>query len=469
MVFSSLPFLFFFLPVFLILYFIVPGRVKNIILLIFSIIFYAWGEPVYVILMILVTFSDYLVGLGMEKAGDKKVKRTLLLLWSVLFDLAILGFFKYADFAIRTVNSLFKTSLEPLSLALPVGISFFTFQTLSYVIDLYKKEIKAEKSYLTYLTYVSMFPQLVAGPIVRYQTVNNELHGRNINMNDISEGTHRFLRGLFKKILIANQVGALWESIRESMLVTPAVSTAWLGALAFTLQIYYDFSGYSDMAIGLGRIMGFHFDENFKHPLSATSITDFWRKWHISLSTWFRNYVYIPLGGNRVNMLKHIRNIMTVWMLTGLWHGASWNFVLWGLYYGVLLLLEKLVYGKLLDKCPVVIKHIYSLIIISTGFVIFALDDSKEMVHYLGSMIGLNGSVLYNPSIVWFVSNYAVILIIAFVLSFPVMDYLSKKITNEKIIKLAGIIKPVVYILLFMLSIASLVNDSYNPFLYFRF
>lgn len=475
MVFSSLPFLFFFLPLFLILYFIAPAKLKNIILLLFSLIFYAWGEPVYIGLMILVTFSDYLVGRGMEKAGkDRKKLRTLLLVWSVVFDLLILGFFKYADFVINTINSVCKTSIEPLQLALPVGISFFTFQTLSYVIDLYKGEIAAEHSYFTYLTYVSMFPQLVAGPIVRYQTVSQELHDRKISFADISEGTHRFLRGLFKKILIANQVGALWENVRVSVSTAPSVAMAWLGALAFTLQIYYDFSGYSDMAIGLGRIMGFHFNENFEHPLSATSITDFWRRWHISLSSWFRNYVYIPLGGNRVSKIKFIRNIMIVWMLTGLWHGASWNFIMWGLYYGILLLLEKMIYGRLLEKCHGIIKHLYSLIIISTGFVIFALDDIKELLFYLGSMIGLNGSVIWSTDITWYIENYFVVLIMALVLSWPVSKAFSGWIDRNKGQNaisgvISNVIRPLCYMGLLIIVIASLVNDSYNPFLYFRF
>lgn len=469
MVFSSIPFLFFFLPVFLILYFIVPGKVKNIILLFFSIIFYAWGEPVYVFLMILVTFSDYLVGLFMEKAKGKTIK-TLLLLWSLLFDLSILGFFKYANFLINTINGICHSSINPLNLSLPVGISFFTFQTLSYVIDLYKNEIEAEHSYITYLTYVSMFPQLVAGPIVRYATVNKELHERKFDINNCVAGVQRFLIGLFKKILIANQVGALFESIRVSVSSSPSILIAWLGALAFTLQIYYDFSGYSDMAIGLGRIMGFHFDENFNYPLSAISITDFWRRWHISLSTWFRNYVYIPLGGNRVSMIKHIRNIMVVWMLTGLWHGASWNFVLWGLYYGVLLLLEKLLYGKLLDKCPLIFRHLYSLVIVSTGFIIFALDDFKELVFYLASMIGLNASFTYNPEILWYIKNYGIIIVLAMIFSWPVVNFVKEKLGEKNInnIFIQGM-KFITFAFLFLLSIASLVNDSYNPFLYFRF
>lgn len=474
MVFSSIPFLFFFLPLFLLLYFIVPEKVKNTILLIFSILFYAWGEPVYVLLMILVTFSDYLVGRAMEKVStEAKLKRKLLLIWSLLFDLSILGFFKYAGFAVNTVNALLHTSIKSPELSLPVGISFFTFQTLSYVIDLYRGTIKAEKSYFTYLTYVSMFPQLVAGPIVRYSTVNEELHGRKVDFADISQGTKRFLIGLFKKMLIANQAGALWEAARLSVAGHPSVGMAWLGAVAFTLQIYYDFSGYSDMAIGLGRIMGFHFDENFNYPLSSISITDFWRRWHISLSSWFRNYVYIPLGGNRVSMVKHIRNIMIVWMLTGFWHGASWNFVLWGLYYGVLLLLEKLVYGKFLDKWPVLFKHLYSWIIVSTGFVIFALDDFSEMLFYLKSMIGLNGSSFYNPDIKWYLLNYGLIILIALVLSWPVIDklknFIAIKIKSLLALNMVNIISQLIYVLLLLLSIAAIVNDSYNPFLYFRF
>ena len=331
------------------------------VLLLFSLIFYAWGEPVYILLMLFATAVDYCNGRLMERFGTTQGRRKIFLVCSVAVNLSVLAFFKYADFLIATVSGIFSIPLKPLGLGLPVGISFFTFQTMSYSIDLYRKEVPMEKNYLNYLTYVSMFPQLVAGPIVRYSVVNEELHKRKIKKEEVQEGLFRFMQGLFKKVLIANQVGALWEEIRALEAGQASVATAWLGAAAFTLQLYFDFSAYSDMAIGMGKMLGFHFPENFQYPLSAISVTDFWRRWHISLSTWFRDYVYIPLGGNRKGTGRHLRNMLIVWFLTGLWHGASWNFVLWGLYYGALLALEKYVWGKALDRLPKIIRHGYLL------------------------------------------------------------------------------------------------------------
>lgn len=470
MVFSSIPFLFFFLPVFLLLYHLIPEKFtgwRNGILLLFSLVFYAWGEPVYILLMLIVTLSDYVVGLFMEKAGATGKK--LLLGWSLFFDLLILCFFKYADFLTGSINQIFHTNIKMLELALPLGISFFTFQTLSYVIDLYRGEIKSERNYFTYLTYVSMFPQLVAGPIVRYATVHSELKSRKVNWQQWQEGFHRFLRGLFKKVLLANQIGKLWDAVSGSDLQTASIITIWLGAVAFTFQIYYDFSGYSDMAIGMGRMMGFHFDENFNHPLASDSITDFWRRWHISLSTWFRNYVYIPLGGNRVSKGKHIRNIMVVWMLTGLWHGASWNFVCWGLYYGIWLLLEKLVYGKWLAKWPVVVKHIYSWLIVVVGFVLFAIEDFGRLGVFLKAMLGIGIGGLELPQALYYIRNYGMIFAICFIFAWPLQKWLETSKFKTAWSKISCYAKPVVYLCLLALTIASLVSDSYNPFLYFRF
>lgn len=295
--------------------------------------------------------------------------RRLFLVCSVTVNLSVLAFFKYADFLIGTFNGIFSASIKPLGLGLPVGISFFTFQTMSYSIDLYRRKVPMERNYLDYLTYVSMFPQLVAGPIVRYSVVNEELRHREIKKEEVTEGLFRFMQGLFKKVLIANQAGALWEEIRALEAGSASVATAWLGALAFTLQLYFDFSAYSDMAIGMGRMLGFRFPENFNYPLSSVSVTDFWRRWHISLSSWFRDYVYIPLGGNRKGTLRHLRNMLIVWFLTGLWHGAAWNFVLWGLYYGVLLVLEKYVWGKALERLPKIFGHFYAVLIVVVGFV----------------------------------------------------------------------------------------------------
>ncbi len=471
MVFSSIPFLFFFLPLCLIMYYAVPYRVKNYVLLAFSLVFYAWGEPVYIVLMLFASAVDYTNGRMMERFGTNERRRKGFLCLSVVINLSMLGFFKYADFVVETFNALTGASLQPLGLGLPVGISFFTFQTMSYSIDLYRREVEVEKNYFTYLTYVSMFPQLIAGPIVRFSTVDSELHHRKIQWKGFVQGTLRFMQGLFKKVLIANNVGALWETIRVMEPGSASVATAWLGALCFTLQLYFDFSAYSDMAIGMGRMLGFHFLENFNYPLYAVSVTDFWRRWHISLSTWFRDYVYIPLGGNRVSVAKHLRNMFVVWFLTGLWHGAAWNFVLWGLYYGVLLTLEKYVWGKMLSRLPSLIRHLYAVWIVVFGFVIFVFDDMGQLGCYLASLFGAAGNRPFGQEFLWYVGNYGVLLVSAVLLAFPVYPFLKEKRRQlphtGRIVCTA--VSMVGYVLAFVLTTAYLVNDTYNPFLYFRF
>lgn len=471
MVFSSIPFLFFFLPLCLILYYAVPYKAKNYILLAFSLVFYAWGEPVYIVLMLFASAVDYTNGRLMERFGTNERRRKGFLCLSVVINLSMLGFFKYADFVVETLNALTGASIQPLGLGLPVGISFFTFQTMSYSIDLYRREVEVEKNYFTYLTYVSMFPQLIAGPIVRFSTVNRELHHRNIRWKGFVQGTLRFMQGLFKKVLIANNVGALWETIRAMEPGSASVATAWLGAVCFTLQLYFDFSAYSDMAIGMGRMLGFHFLENFNYPLYAVSVTDFWRRWHISLSTWFRDYVYIPLGGNRVSVAKHLRNMFVVWFLTGLWHGAAWNFVLWGLYYGMLLALEKYVWGKKLSGLPSPIRHFYAIWIVVFGFVIFVFDDMGQLGGYLAALFGAAGNRLFGQEFLWYAGNYGVLLATAVLLAFPVYPFLKEK---RKRLPHAGrvvcnALGMVGYVLAFLLTTAYLVNDTYNPFLYFRF
>ncbi len=477
MVFSSIPFLFFFLPFCLILYYAAPYECfsvkswKNMVLLLFSLIFYAWGEPVYILLMFFATAVDYCNGRLMERFGTTQGRRKIFLVCSVAVNLSVLAFFKYADFLIATVGGIFSIPLKPLGLGLPVGISFFTFQTMSYSIDLYRKEVPMERNYLNYLTYVSMFPQLVAGPIVRYSVVNEELRTRRIKKEEAQDGLFRFMQGLFKKVLIANQAGALWEEIRALEAGAASVATAWLGAAAFTLQLYFDFSAYSDMAIGMGKMLGFHFPENFNYPLSAISVTDFWRRWHISLSTWFRDYVYIPLGGNRKGTVRHLRNMLVVWFLTGLWHGASWNFVLWGLYYGVLLALEKYVWGKDLDRLPKIIRHGYLLLIVVVGFVIFVFDDMGALGVYFRSMAGMAGNRLWGEECLWYLRNYIVVLLAAAVLAFPVYPWAKNRIESmgDKGRTAAAAISMAGYVLLFLVTVAFLVNDTYNPFLYFRF
>ncbi|MBQ7944232.1 MAG: MBOAT family protein [Lachnospiraceae bacterium] len=476
MVFSSIPFLFFFLPLCMILYYAVPFSkkkfsLKNGILLIFSLVFYAWGEPRYIKLIIFATLVDYINGLLMERFGNTKGKRTFFLCCSITVNLLVLCFYKYADFLVNSINGIFDISLPTLGVKLPVGISFFTFQTMSYIIDLYRGETKAEHNYFDYLTYVSMFPQLVAGPIVRFADINAELHKRTITFAAFENGLFRFMQGLFKKVLIANQIGALWEELRVLEAAEISVVAAWIGALAFTLQLYFDFSAYSDMAIGMGEMLGFHFNENFNYPLSSVSVTDFWRRWHISLSTWFRDYIYIPLGGNRVGVPRHLLNMFIVWFLTGLWHGASWNFVLWGLYYGVLLALEKYVWGKKLAKLPSICQHLYAILIVVFGFVIFTFENAGEMASYISSMFAAAGNPFFTADCLWYVGNYGVVLLVACILAFPVYPWLKKKIQflGNGAGNALSVVSMLGYVALFAMTVACLVSDTYNPFLYFRF
>ncbi len=469
MVFSGIPFLFFFLPVFLILYYLIPFKFKNAVLLAFSLLFYAWGEPVYILLMLLSSFVDYLDGLILEKFADRKNIRRLSFILALVINISILCFFKYADLAVETVNALFHLKVKAPGIALPIGISFYTFQTVSYSIDVYRGQVKAEKNYFSYLTYVSMFPQLIAGPIVRFSTVQKDLHQRRMNESCFVHGFKRFCLGLFRKVLIANQIGELWDIIRSAQ--SRSIAASWLGILCFTLQLYYDFSAYSDMAIGLGEALGFHFPENFIYPLSATSITDFWRRWHVSLSGWFRDYVYIPLGGNRKGVLKHLRNMFAVWFLTGLWHGASWNYVIWGLYHGLLLTLEKYFWGKWLDKRSAFFKHIYTLLIVVVGFGIFTFEDLHELAAYFPGLIGIGNAAVSASDSLWYLGNYLPVVIFAIVFAFPVWPKIVKSMEegNRYRQKLAGICEVLLMTALFVLCVAALVKDVYNPFLYFRF
>ena len=471
MVFSCIPFLFFFLPLCLILYYAVPFSWKNGILLIFSLIFYAWGEPLYILLMLFSTALDYTNGRLMERFGTTKGRRTFFLCCSICINLSILAFFKYADFAIASVNGLLGTQFAQPGIHLPVGISFYTFQTMSYIIDLYRGEVKAEHSYTAYLTYVSMFPQLVAGPIVRFSDIQEQLHDRRLTLEGFEQGMLRFMMGLFKKVLIANQAGALWEEIRFLAAADTSVATAWLGALCFTLQLYFDFSAYSDMAIGMGHMLGFHYNENFNYPLTAVSVTDFWRRWHISLSTWFRDYVYIPLGGNRRGVPRHLFNIAVVWFLTGMWHGASWNFILWGVYYGILLMLEKYVWGKTLAKFPKWIQHAYAFLIVVFGFVIFAITDFGELGRYIALLFSFATNTLADTRFLWYLGNYGVVLVAACVLMCPVYPWLCRKASTLSRGKgcVLSVFAGIGMLLLFILSTAYMVSDTYNPFLYFRF
>lgn len=461
MVFSSLPFLFFFMPLFFLLYYLFPLRAKNIILLIFSLIFYAWGEPIYIILMIITSFINYLAGRLMEKHPKQ---RKLWMILSISISLGLLGVYKYGNFIIDNINHLLSLSIPSLDLALPIGISFYTFQAISYIIDLYRKEVPCEKSFLCFMTYISMFPQLIAGPIVRYQTIQEELKTRKINFSLYQEGLLRFIRGLAKKVLLANNIGVLWNMVQ--MESSPSVILSWLGIAAFAFQIYFDFSGYSDMGIGMGLMLGFHFNENFNYPYISKSITEFWRRWHMSLSTFFKDYVYIPLGGNRCSKIKHIRNILIVWILTGVWHGASWNFILWGLYYGIILLLEKFVFSKWLEKLPNGIKHLYAIILILIGWTIFAFDDINQVFIYLKNMFFLRGIPLFNMETMYLLKNFFILLLISFLAAIPLFNFW-KTLKIPKTIK--NLCLFIFYLFLFIASIAYLVDSTYNPFLYFRF
>ncbi len=468
MVFSSLFFYFLYLPLFLALYFLLPKRCRNYVLLAFSLVFYAWGEPVYVLLMLGMTFSDFMLGRLMHRFDKDNGKRRLCLILSVVIDLSCLAFFKYAGFLVGTVSGLTGTKIPFMEIALPIGISFFTFQTMSYTIDLYRREVSVETNYAEYLMYVSMFPQLIAGPIVRYKTVKQELHERVIRTDDVVDGAIRFIYGLLKKVLLANRLGPLFDDAVAA--ADPSLAFAWLGAVSFTLQLYLDFSAYSDMAIGLGKILGFKFNENFNYPLSAVSVTDFWRRWHISLSSWFRDYVYIPLGGNRCKVPRQIFNLAVVWFLTGLWHGASWNYVLWGVYYGVLLCLEKFVYGKYLEKAPKFIKHLYLCFIVVVGFTVFAIEDFSRLLPYLGSMFTASGGFA-GKDILFYLQNYGFVLVVSAVVSLPVYPLLKEKLekAGQGTQRAAGIAYAVVFGILFIVAASYMVADTYNPFLYFRF
>ena len=464
MVFSSIPFLFFFFPFCLICYYLTPNRFKNYTLLVFSLFFYAWGEPIYILLMIFSTLVDFLNGRLLSKNNNKKTRRRFLFI-AILINLSLLGFFKYTDLLIETINFIFNTNISPLNITLPIGISFYTFQTMSYSIDVYRKDVEPETNYFRYLTYISMFPQLIAGPIVRYETINRELHKRTIVFDNVCKGFLRFLNGLFKKVLIGNNIGYLNSLIMNSDLYSQSILTLWLGIIAFALQIYFDFSGYSDMAIGMGKMLGFSFDENFDYPYASRSITEFWRRWHISLSTWFRDYVYIPLGGNRKGLRKQIRNILFVWALTGIWHGASWNYLLWGIYYGVILVIEKVFLTRYIEKWPNILKHLYTIILLIIGWAIFSIEDVSVLQNYLKLMLTPT-LPLIDSNFIFYISNYALTLILGTVFSFPIVKKIPKLAERNILTK---ILFAIIYIVLFIASVAYLVSDTYNPFMYFRF
>lgn len=464
MVFSSLLFLFLFLPSVIIVYYSAPRRVRNVILLIASLIFYAWGEPVYILLMLFSTFADYFFGLLMDRDSIGKLGRKWVVTASVVVNVAVLGFFKYADFLIANLNAWLGTTIPPSELPLPIGISFYTFQSMSYIIDVYRGKTKAQRNWLDFATYVSLFPQLVAGPIVQYGTIADQLRDRVMNNAVFAEGIRRFITGLAKKVLLANNIGLLWQTISSNSADTMPVLTAWLGILAFAFQIYFDFSGYSDMAIGLGMMFGFRFNENFNKPYIAQSITDFWRRWHISLSSWFRDYVYIPLGGNRRGLLIQLRNICVVWMLTGIWHGASWNFLLWGLYFGIILMAEKWIVLRLLKRIPRWLRHCYALFLILTGWVLFAFDELSSGMAYFTALFGGNGAPLWNGESLYLLYTNTILLVLLIAASLPM-----REMSQRLAIRIHPLLGLGWHTMLLLTSIAYLVDATFNPFLYFRF
>lgn len=458
MVFSSLIFLFLFLPTFLLCYFIPRKRkTKNIVLLIFSLLFYGYGEPIYVLLMILSIIVNYFIVLWMDKSS--KPKKWLII--DLVFNLGLLFFFKYTNFFLDNINNLFNLNIKFLSISLPIGISFYTFQILTYVIDVYKSKVPVQKSIINLGCYISAFPQLIAGPIVRYETVNKELNDRCEDIEGFATGIRRFIIGLFKKCVIANEMAYVADTLFGSSIASLGTIGMIVGGVAFTFQIYFDFSGYSDMAIGLGKMLGFNYLENFNYPYVARTITDFWRRWHISLSTFFRDYVYIPLGGNRCKRVRHIFNLFVVWALTGLWHGASWNFVFWGLFYFILLVLEKFIFKKI-DKLPAFLGHLYTFSLVTFGFIIFYFTDTSTLIEAIKTLFGAHG--LGNMMIFTHYQIFKLKTIIIFVLSAFASTPIFKPIFDKK-----NKFSDIYIIILFIISIISILASSYNPFIYFRF
>lgn len=467
MLFSSIPFLYYFLAAVLLIYFIVPFKFKNFVLLIASLFFYFYGEPVYTLLMLATTLSSYIHGLLIDHFRGTKWSKVFL--WSsVIISLGTLGFFKYSDFFISNINALIGGNIELLGLALPIGISFYTFQTLSYTIDVYRGDAKVQKSFIRLATYVALFPQLIAGPIVRYTTVEEELSHRTHSFENFSVGARRFVIGLAKKVLIADTFGALIKSFSASD--EKSVVFYWMYAFAVSLQLYFDFSGYSDMAIGLGRIFGFHFLENFNYPFISKNVAEFWRRWHMSLGTWFRDYVYIPLGGNRVPKWRWFFNTLVVWFLTGFWHGADWTFIIWGLYFALFLLLEKFVLNKFFEKIPRVFSHIYVVLTILISFVIFSADGMSGAIADIGGMFGAGGLPFWTAETGYYLSGYAILFVCAIFGATPVLKNTVLKLKENKTANaVINILEPIFMVAILLLVTAYFVDGSFSAFLYFRF
>ena len=468
MLFSSIVFLFTFLPAVMILYYLLPVRFRNVILLLASLVFYAWGEPVYLFLMLLSILFNYFSGLDIARNLQDKRAAKRSLVFNLIINLAVLGFFKYEGFVLDTLNGILPVHISYHALPLPIGISFYTFQILSYIIDVYRGNVKVQTNLPNFALYVTMFPQLIAGPIVQYADVDEQLASREVSRTKFGEGSMYFIRGLAKKVLLANTSGMIFTEVSGLAKGNIAVMTAWLGAFAYMFQIYFDFSGYSDMAIGLGKMFGFEFNMNFNYPYVSKSITEFWRRWHISLSSWFRDYVYIPLGGNRVSKIKHIRNLLIVWFLTGLWHGAAWNFVAWGLYYGVILIIEKYLLSPVLDRLPDVVRHIYSIVLVVIGWVLFFSSSFGQAADYIRVMFGAGAHGFADRESMYLLTSNLILWLILIFGSTPLVHFRYEHMLRTKKWN-TTIINSVVYAALFIVSIAYLVTETYNPFLYFRF
>ena len=467
MLFSSISFIYYFLPCVLIAYFIMPSKFRNFVLFISSMFFYFYGEPIYILVMLATIFVAYISALLINKFKETNWKK-IFFIFSIIFAIGNLGIFKYSDFIITNVNTVFNTRFDLLKLTMPIGISFYTFQLLSYIIDVYRGKVEVQKSFLNLATYVSLFPQLIAGPIVRYETIEKELEDREHSSEKFAYGVTRFIIGLSKKVLIANALGELCNIFLQTN--EKSIIFYWIYGISYSLQIYFDFSAYSDMAIGLGRIFGFHFLENFNYPYISKSITEFWRRWHISLGTWFKDYVYIPLGGSREGKLKLFRNIFVVWFLTGLWHGANWNFIIWGLFFGVLLVIEKLFLGKFLEKMPSIIQRVYVLFLVMISFIIFNSTNMTQAFSQISGLFGLNGEALVNKETIYYLKSYLLILVMAIIGATPLLKTSIEKLKeNVRIRKFINVLEPVMIVMLLLLVTAYLVAGSYNPFLYFRF
>lgn len=469
MVFSSLIFLFVFLPAVLLIYYLSPRRFYNAIILVASLVFYLWGEPVYILIMIIAPFLDYTAGILIDKFEVGSKKRLIVLICSLSINLGILFVFKYSSFFISSVNALFHISVPDPKLPLPIGISFTTFQSISYVTDVYTRKVRVQKKIIPFISYGSMFPQLVAGPIVRYEDVQDEIDDLEVSLSKAGEGVALFIKGLAKKVLLANNVGLLWTEVKAEDFATLSVASAWLGIIAFSMQIYFDFSGYSDMASGLAKMLGFNFPENFNHPYTAGSVTEFWRRWHMTLTGWFKTYVYIPLGGNRGGTCQTLRNILIIWALTGLWHGASWNFVVWGLYFAAILIAEKLFLMRLLEKLPVLLRRLYAYTLVLFGWVLFDTDTLRGSFAFFRAMFGAGGMLAGSDG--WYrFKSYALMLVICAAACGNLWRGVLRKIAEIKHgDKLLNLGAPVIQGAVMILCTAYLVNETYNPFLYFRF